>query len=281
MSRRKISRRPGNAKLVLALLGVVSLIAGVGFAIAQTVRSPAPSAGDPLAANSPFSRKLSIRVTPAEQSVASGASAVYRIQVRNRGGRRVGLGVLGALPAGVAASFDRTSFSAKRRGASGSTLTLDAPSGGHRLKLIARSGRRRAIAPVNLVVRAQQPTNFSISGDLSGVLEPGLTVPLDLVLTNPGPVGLTVSSLEVGVAGVDAPLADATYPCTVEDFSVTQFSGVYGFTLPASSTSSLSGLGLPPEEWPGVTMVNRPVNQNGCKGATVEFDFTGTAGATS
>jgi hypothetical protein len=184
------------------------------------------------------------------------------------------------MPDGATAYFDRTSLRVKRQRKSRATLTVDtaaAPSGGYRLRLLARSGGRRAIASVNLVIAAHQPTDFSISGDLPTPLEPGFTAPLDLVLSNPGPVSIAITGLEVDISSIDAPQASETYPCTDEDFSVTQFSGAYGFTLAPSTSSTLSQLGLPPESWPQVTMVNRPVNQNGCKAAVLNFSYSGTA----
>jgi hypothetical protein len=282
MSKRRITRRTGKAKLALTLLGVVTCMGGAAYAFAQTNRPTASTAGDPLTATSPFSRSLLIRVTPAERSVAPGERAKYVVKVRHSGRRRVRLSILDGLPASAIASYSRSSFSSKQGPRSGSTLTIDTagvPSGGHRILLLASSGRRRAIASVNLVITSRQPANFTIAGDLSSALEPGLTVPLDLALTNPGEVDLLISGLEVSVGSIDAPLASATYPCTAEDFEVAQFSGTYGFALGSSTTSSLSQLGFPPEQMPQVTMPDRPVNQNGCKGASIHFDFSGTAGS--
>lgn len=282
MSKRRITRRTGKAKLALTLLGVVTCVGGAAYALAQTNRPTASPAGDPLTATSPFSRSLSIRVTPAERSVAPGERAEYVVKVRHSGRRRVLLSVIDGVPTSAIASYSRRSFSAKQGPKSSSTLTIDTAgvaSGGHRIRLLASSGRRRAIASVNLVINSRQPANFTIAGDLSSALEPGLTVPLDLALTNPGDVDLLISGLEVSVGSIDAPLASATYPCTAEDFEVAQFSGTYGFVLGSATTSSLSQLGFPPEQMPQVTMPDRPLNQNGCKGASIHFDFTGTAGS--
>ena len=134
-----------------------------------------------------------------------------------------------------------------------------------------------AIAALNLVLSSPQPTNFTISGDLTRPLEPGLAAPLDLALTNPGPAEIAISSLQVSLASVSAPHADVTHPCTVDDFRVDEFSGSYGFTLGSSSTSSLSELGFPAAQWPQVAMPDRPVNQNGCKGASLTLGYTGTS----
>jgi len=55
------------------------------------------------------------------------------------------------------------------------------------------------------------------------------------------------------------------------------FSGAYGFTLPARTTTRLSALGIPARQWPHIAMLDRPVNQDGCKRATLSLSFTGDA----
>ena len=47
-------------------------------------------------------------------------------------------------------------------------------------------------------------------------------------------------------------------------------------TLPPGRTSSLSDLSLPSGQWPQVGLLNTSVNQDGCKGATLTLDFTGS-----
>ena len=64
---------------------------------------------------------------------------------------------------------------------------------------------------------------------------------------------------------------------TPRDSPIQQFAGAYPFKLAASRTRSLTDLGFPQSQWPQVGMVNRPVNQDGCKGATVTLKYTGTA----
>jgi hypothetical protein len=289
MRERKTTRR--RAKLALILIGGTACTAGAGYAATQAGHSPATPvnaqgpAASKSAATDPPSRPLSIRVTPLTRSVAPGDTAEFAVRLRERDRRRVRLSVIDGVPRRATAFFTPTSTRKSR--ATLKVITTGAPSGGHRLRLLARSGRRggtrRATAAVNLVISSvsssTQHTNFTISGDLpsSSPLEPGLSVPFDLSLTNPGPVEIAISGLEVSVGDISAPNAAATFPCTAADFSVSQFSGGYGFTLPATSTRSLSELGFAGSQLPQVEMWNRPVNQNGCKGASLQFDFSGTA----
>lgn len=121
------------------------------------------------------------------------------------------------------------------------------------------------------------PVGFTISGSLATPLRPGLTVPLDLTLTNPSATTIIVTSLDVALASIDAPRADGSHTCTVDDFTVTQFSGTGAVALEAGRTSSLGELGFTVDEWPQVTLVDRPVNQDGCQQASLGFRLGGTA----
>jgi hypothetical protein len=121
------------------------------------------------------------------------------------------------------------------------------------------------------------PDAFTIAGTLPNLLTPGTGEPLDLTLTNLEGTDLVIASLNVQVAAVSGPQRNSIHTCDPEDFSVEQFSGTPGFTLPAASSTDLGELGFEPSEWPTVSMLNRPVNQDGCKGASLSLSFTGTA----
>jgi hypothetical protein len=51
-------------------------------------------------------------------------------------------------------------------------------------------------------------------------------------------------------------------------------------TVPASSTLTLSELGFTEGQMPQVGMLNRSVNQDGCKGSTLTFAYSGSAEST-
>jgi hypothetical protein len=281
----RISKR--RAKHTLIALGVISCAGGAAYAVAQTAgtsSSPATASAPTLAKSG---QSLSIAITPLTRLVAPGDTTTFTVRIRNlnRTHRLVRLSVLDGVPQGATASVSPRST--RRSRATLTVATADARSGGRRIRLLARSGNRRAIAAVNLVVGSPKQAqignaNFAIAGNLATPLEPGIGAPLDLALTNPGTTEIAVSGLQVALSGIGAPHATGSYPCTSDDFSVAQFSGAYGFTIPASSTRTLSELGFPEAQMPQVAMPNRPLNQNGCKGASLQFDFTGTAtGGTS
>ena len=98
--------------------------------------------------------------------------------------------------------------------------------------------------------------------------------PLDLSLTNPNDSAMSVTDLRVRVQKVSAPNADAAHPCAAGDFAVAQGSSSRKITLAARATRTLSNLGLPRASWPHVGMLNRPANQDGCKGASLTLAYT-------
>jgi hypothetical protein len=189
------------------------------------------------------------------------------------------------------------------------------PANAYRLLVRGRSGRYQAVASLPLVVSgpinppappgASPPANgprpplisspptpvvspssavappanrpITLAGNLEGILTPGQPLPLNVTLTNPDPVNLYVTGLTVSVSAISAPHADASHPCTVGDFASEQFSGADGLTVPASTTTTLAALGFAPAQWPWVGIVDRPVNQDGCKGASLTLSYSATA----
>ena len=116
--------------------------------------------------------------------------------------------------------------------------------------------------------------SFTIEGNASQVLFPGVTVPLDLQITNPFAFPMSVSGLTVSVHEVNAPNSSSFRPCSVADFVLVQASSNAEITVAVGSTSSLSALGLAPGTWPRVGMLNRTVNQDGCQGGGLTLRYT-------
>ena len=115
--------------------------------------------------------------------------------------------------------------------------------------------------------------SFTISGDVRRLISPGELVPIDLRLDNTSDLDLAIDHITVGVVGIDAPRADAEHPCSAADFEVRQLSGGVVLRIAGNSAENLSGMDLPDENWPAVSMVDRPVNQDGCKGASLTLRY--------
>jgi len=119
-------------------------------------------------------------------------------------------------------------------------------------------------------------THFVISGSPTKPMSPGVQISLDLHLQNTNKTSMSVTGLKVVLRAVDAPNATDQMPCVVEDFTVAQVPEDLDLTLPPEATSSLSGLSVSSAEWPHVGMLNTSVNQDGCKGASLILDFSGS-----
>lgn len=116
---------------------------------------------------------------------------------------------------------------------------------------------------------------FVISGTTTRPIAPGVSAPINLSLTNRGDAAILVSGLVVTLSDVAAPRADAEHPCTVDDFRVLQAAEGLDLRLAAGETRSLLTLRLPAASWPRVQMVERLVNQDGCKESTLILDYSG------
>jgi hypothetical protein len=125
--------------------------------------------------------------------------------------------------------------------------------------------------PGRVPVRAS--SSFTISGAVRRPISPGELAALDLTLDNTSNLDLVIDRITVAVVGIDAPRADADHPCTAGDFEVRHLTGGAVLRLPRNSTNNLSGLNLPEENWPAVGMLNHPVNQDGCKGASLTLSY--------
>lgn len=118
--------------------------------------------------------------------------------------------------------------------------------------------------------------SFRIAGDSTRALAPGRTVSLNLLLTNPHTVALTLTGLSVRVSTVSAPNADGGHPCSTRDFAVTQPAAGLTIRLPARASKTMHRLGIATSRWPSVTMLDRQLNQDGCKGASLTLGYAGS-----
>jgi hypothetical protein len=213
-----------------------------------------------------------------------GSSARLTVVIHRRRLRaRISFKVVSRLPRGISARFSPRRTRGRR-----TTLVLrvsrSVAAGRYRLRLRAttRHVRRTVVLRLN-VVRAQitqapagHVSNFSITGSVAVPLEPGSPQPIDALITNPNDLQLNITSLTVGVQTVTAPQATAALPCTPSDFAVAPYSGP-ALTIPASSSRSLSALGVPSAQWPEVGLVDRPANQDGCQGASLSLTYSADA----
>ena len=112
-------------------------------------------------------------------------------------------------------------------------------------------------------------TSHAVSVDQVGSisnLTPGRPAEaVDFKITNGDSTNQFIASVTVSIASIDAPGADATHPCTTDDFTVVQPSAIHDDLTPGAHTYSPSGATLALNDTAG--------NQDGCKGATVNLAF--------
>lgn len=152
-----------------------------------------------------------------------------------------------------------------------------------RVSVLARHTHSRrwlvlAIVPQRRTTASQPPAaidvgtdsgqRFSISALATSPLHPGLTVPVDLTLANPGPRPISITRLTVAVRDrTSQPGCRGSV-----NYSVRQFGGPYPLVVPPGTTT-LAALRPDPAQWPQLTMLDLPVNQDACKGAAVTLEF--------
>jgi hypothetical protein len=115
------------------------------------------------------------------------------------------------------------------------------------------------------------PLRIGITGDVRTVLGPGVSAPIRLRFRNDNPQPTVMRRVKVRIAAVSAPRADATHPCGRADFTVLQMPGLRLRVRPG--TTDLADMGVPVTSWPHLTMLDRPVNQDGCQGARITLGY--------
>jgi hypothetical protein len=122
--------------------------------------------------------------------------------------------------------------------------------------------------------RKPKPANFAVVGSLTSPLYPGVSEPLDLTFTNPNPQPITIAA--GGITAANIAVTTSVAACRSSNFAVSQGLTV-SVTIPARTTTpvSLMSLGIPPADWPVITMVNTNTNQDACQGATLTLHYSG------
>ncbi len=294
-SRGPITKRSARLTAALTLVAVFAL-AGLSAAVREVARVVV---GD--AARAKHAASFLLTSSPSSRKVAAGGKATYSLSIFQRKYRGpVRMRIISRLPRGVSASLNpnptrktrsrlrlttaaatrpatyRFRVRAYRSKPSPPRSALHSPRAMRRWRH-ATSGRRRITATVKLTVTGPATTTrrFTIGGAGARALAPGAAAPIDAWVKNADASALKVTSLSVSIARVDAPRADAERGCEPADFAIEQFSGP-AFLVPPRSTRRLSELGIPSGLWPRLSMLNRPVSQDGCKGASVQLAFSGT-----
>ena len=118
---------------------------------------------------------------------------------------------------------------------------------------------------------------IALAGDATAALHPGTAVPVDLEITNTRMMPVEVREIRVEITRISAPNATELHPCSLEDYTIAQTRPTIAIAVAALASKRLSASTLPVAEWPQVHMLNRQVNQDGCKGATLTLRYSARA----
>jgi uncharacterized membrane protein len=225
---------------------------------------------------------FALSATPGSNAMLPGDTATYQVNVSGTGGFNgsVALSTVSAMPAGMVASFSPASVTPGHSSTMTVTTKNNTASGNYTLTIAGNSaGQQQQTTTVGLNLNLNGTgKTFAIAGPSFSTIAPGVTIPLDLAITNPNNQPLNVTNLTVTVQSVTkAAGVSPSLSCTTADYVVTQYAGAYPLTVaPGPPAVKLSSLDPVAAHLPTVAMVNSATaNQDGCRGATVVLGFTG------
>lgn len=115
---------------------------------------------------------------------------------------------------------------------------------------------------------------FTVGGDLTTPLAPGVSESLDMTFTNPFSNPITIAAGAVTSANIAITPNQAG--CAASNFEVSQ-ALTATVTIPAHQATplSLATLGVPQADWPVITMIDTNSNQDACQDATLTLTYSG------
>ena len=121
-------------------------------------------------------------------------------------------------------------------------------------------------------VKEAEDKPFTVTGNASGPLAPGLTRSLAITLSNPNTVAITVTALSASTAAGSSK-AGCDGPANLQ-LTQSNVSAANALTIPANGHVTLPSGSV---SAPQVLMKDLPVNQDACKGASFTFAYSGSA----
>jgi hypothetical protein len=254
MSDREIAGRGGAVvRTLVSLLGIAGCLAAVAFA--ATPRQH----GDPGLRGRTSSGTGSLpapEITQHPDKMETSTSARFGFADRRPGLR-------------FQCRLDRRGW----RSCQAPLLFTGLAAGIHRFSVRARDNQGRRSRATRFRWRLLEPKDFSIQPELSSLslLFPGAPpVALPLVIANPNPVPIFVTSLSVTTTGDPPGCAGA------ENLALGQssLSSASPLKVPAGRSVSLPAAGVSP---PSIQLRDLPVNQDACQNARFPLAFAGKA----
>lgn len=225
---------------------------------------------------------FTLTATPTSVTVAAGSSAGYALAITRSSGftGAITLAGYGNYPTGTGVTFTPNPVTGTSATMQVNTNASTTPTGTYTLYVvgsaIVNGSTQYQYAKTQLLVSAPSGQPFTIGGNLSGTLAPGVPPKLlNLSLTNPNSKSLSITGLTVTISAVTK-AANVNATCTTGDYAVSQYSGPYPLTLAGGQTATLTQLGVPTASQPQLQMLDTKVSQDGCKGATLTLAYAGS-----
>lgn len=229
-----------------------------------------------LAVKAPSEQNFSLTASPASRTVVAGEPTTYDVSVARSGGFSGPVTISASgLPSGATAA-PVTIAAGSTTGVITVNSSATAATGSFQPSLVGTgsldTGSTTRTASVTYIV--SQGYDFSITGSIAQALVPGVTVPLNVAFNNPNSFALKVSNVSVSIEE----RTSATGCSGTRNLALTQLKSTrYPLTIPPGP-STLQSLGVSASDMPQVSMLNLPTNQDACKGARYNLQYTGTAG---
>ena len=276
----QLSKGSGTSSMSLTTSNTTPTVTNYPVTVTGTSGSLVHSTNVSLTVTPYVASSFSLSATPPSNTMLPGDTATYQVNVAGSGGfsGAVALSIVGVLPAGMAASFSPSSVTPGHTSTMTVTTKSNTTSGNYTLTIAGNSaGQSQQTTSVGLNLNGTGKS-FAISGPSFSNVAPGVSVPLDLAISNPNNQPLNVTNLTITVQSVTkAPGVDPNLTCTTSDYVVTQYSGSYPLTVAAGGSGvTLSALDPIAAHLPSIAMANSDTaNQDGCRGANVVLAFSG------
>jgi hypothetical protein len=138
----------------------------------------------------------------------------------------------------------------------------------HQFSVRARDAAGNASAPASWTWKVDQSQRFIVTGNASGLLYPGIWVPLSLTLHNPNNFPIYVTSLQVTMASHPSCPPGANFEIQQSDIDA----AAKRLLVPANGA-----MGVPSARTPRIRLRNTSSNQDACKNQSFSLGYSGTA----
>jgi hypothetical protein len=218
----------------------------------------------------PGAANFTLTGRPTIEHVTENDTAVYSVAISRAGGFTGPVAVSASgLPKGATAAFGYPGGP----DSPAMTVTTSASAQPGRYPLTVTGVGAPGSRSTTVILSVEEKKPFNLEHPPVTGLFPGHTRRLNIALSNPHNFDILVRQVFVALDPYSSKPG-----CGVKaNFGTVQMPDPYALVLPANSTRTLSQLGVPEGQRPGVTMFNLPTDQNACKGAEITLLFSGAA----